>query len=278
MKNRINRFIKRILITIKRPEMAILPGQLAFFFVLSLVPIISLIGVVASFFSVSAEKVIAFANITFSPTVSEVITQILTARSYDSNIVLFLLFAFIIASNGMTSIIRTSNILYNTRVEDVLKLRIKAFVLTIIVVLLIIFILLVPAFGGYILDLLRETNAPSHYIDNAIIMYDMFKWPLSFVYIYINIKLIYTMAPDAEIRSKDVTYGALFTSIMWMISTSIFSYYVTHFATYDLFYGSLSNIITLMFWIYILCYVFVLGMALNASREELDKTLINIYS
>ena len=53
MKNRINRFIKRILITIKRPEMAILPGQLAFFFVLSLVPIISLIGVVASFLSVS---------------------------------------------------------------------------------------------------------------------------------------------------------------------------------------------------------------------------------
>lgn len=276
MKNKIYRFIKRILFTIRRPEMAILPGQLAFFFVLSLVPIVSLVGVLASAFNVSADKVLTFFNVTFSSDVTHAITEVLKGKGFDSNIGLFLFSAFVIASNGMYSIVIASNILYGVENKNYIRLHIKAIFLTIIIISLIIFILIVPAFGGHIIDLMRNSNISPSIINQVNWTYTILKYPLSFTFIYFNVKLIYTVAPDIKILSRNVTYGALFTSFIWIFATRIFSYYVSNFARYDVFYGSLSNIVALMFWVYILCYVLVMGMALNSSKEELDRTLVNI--
>ena len=97
-------------------------------------------------------------------------------------------------------------------------------------------------------------------------IYDLVKWPISFLIIYFNIKLIYAISPSKQIPSNETTNGAFFTTVIWVISTGIFSYYVTNFAKYDILYGNLSTIIMLMIWMYVLCYVFVLGMAINATK------------
>ena len=84
--------------------------------------------------------------------------------------------------------------------------------------------------------------------------------------IYVNLKLLYTIAPDKKIPSKSTTYGSIFTTIIWTIATAIFSYYLKYFANYNLIYGNLSSIIILMMWIYIISYVFVMGIAINATN------------
>ncbi len=137
--------------------------------------------------------------------------------------------------------------------------------MTIILVLLLVFIMLVPAFGDIIFKTLKQE------IDNKIISsihlgYQVLKYPLSILLIFFNIKLLYTLSPDKKILSKHTNYGAMFTTISWIISTEIYSYYVERFTTYSLFYGSISNIIVLMLWIYLLSYLFVLGMALNTDK------------
>lgn len=86
--------------------------------------------------------------------------------------------------------------------------------------------------------------------------------------IYVTLKLIYTIAPSKNISSKSTTYGALFTTIVWTITTAIFSYYLRFFANYNVIYGNLSSIIILMMWVYIISYVFVMGIAINS---------VNIY-
>lgn len=270
MKKKTRHFMKKIIYTIQQPEMAILPGQLAFFFVLSMVPIISLIGIVGSFFSISVASVIDFLNTSFAVNISDSMTTFFLGRGFDLQLGFFLLGTFLIASNGARSIIITSNILYNIPSQYEVKLRIKAIFLTLMLIFLIIFVLIAFAFGGYILQMLRDINVSRTTINNLYYLYRILRWPLTFFVIYFNIKLIYTFAPDKRIKSKDVTYGAVFTAVMWITTTSVFSYYVVHFAKYDVFYGSLSNIIAIMFWIYLLCYVFVLGMALNANKKELE--------
>ena len=101
-----------------------------------------------------------------------------------------------------------------------------------------------------------------------ITIFNILKWPLTVFIIYFNIKLIYTIAPSKNIKSKETTYGALFTTIMWIISTMIFKFYLTYFARYDIIYGNLSSIIIMLVWCYFLSYIFVLGMAINASKRE----------
>ena len=77
---------------------------------------------------------------------------------------------------------------------------------------------------------------------------------------------MYTIAPDEEIPSKFMNKGALFTTISWIVITFGYSYYVTNFANYSIFYGSLSGIIVMMIWIYLLSFIFVMGIAINAEE------------
>ena len=74
------------------------------------------------------------------------------------------------------------------------------------------------------------------------------------------------MSPSHKIKSYTTTYGALLTTILWIVATYIFSYYLKHFARYDILYGNLSSLIILMIWVYLLCYIFVLGMAINSTK------------
>ena len=73
MMKRFKEFVHKIIHVISRPEMAILPGQLAFFFVLSVVPIVTLITYGASFLHLSLDFVSNFISKAFGSEVASLI-------------------------------------------------------------------------------------------------------------------------------------------------------------------------------------------------------------
>ena len=123
---------------------------------------------------------------------------------------------------------------------------------------------------------MRNAKLLSNYADQVMVLFNIIKWPMTLLIIYLNIKLIYTIAPSKNIKSEATTYGAAFTTIGWIIAILIFKFYLNHFARYDIIYGNLAAIIIMMVWVYFLSYIFVLGMAINASRQEeqdLEETM-----
>ena len=56
-------FLKKATELIKKPEMRILPGHLAFFFVMSLIPIIALLGAIATKLSISVDVIQSALNV-----------------------------------------------------------------------------------------------------------------------------------------------------------------------------------------------------------------------
>ena len=252
---------------IRREEMKILPGNLAFFLVLSAIPIITLLGVIASMFSISIESVVEFMAKTFPKEVSDLLVPYISGTGFDMNILLFMTIGFVLASNGAQSIIIASDTLYEIKSEDFLNQRIKSVFLAMILVILIIFILVVLAFGNMIVVQFLHYFGTHFYH-----LFAFLKWPIAFVLIFIVIKVIYTISPDMQIKSKYVNRGAMFTTLGWTIVTAIYSYYVAHFANYDLFYGGLSNIVILMMWVYILSYILVIGIAINAQYYQMVET------
>ena len=164
-----------------------------------------------------------------------------------------------------------SNLLYNIKSKGYLNDRIKAIIMTIILVVLFLFVLVVPAFGDQIVKIITDF-IPSNSVDNTVVnIYNILKYPISLLIIFFFVKLLYTMAPDKNIRSKNTTVGAMLTTVGWIVATEIYSFYVKDFAGYNLLYGSLANLIILFLWIYLLSYIFVLGMALNATTYNIDK-------
>ena len=257
-------YIEKAYKTFNTLEMRVLPGNIAFFFVLASVPIITLIALLASCFSISVDTIISFIKNLVPGEASNIIIEAISGKGFDGSIGTFNIIALFIASNGMYALINAANTLYHVKTRDAIKDRVKAIVLLFILLLLIIFLLLVPMFGEKLLSLLGNNNL----IKEIKFIYNILKWPTTIFLIYINLKLIYTIAPDIKIKSKSTTYGAAFTTIIWTIATAVFSYYLKYFANYNVVYGNLSNLIILMMWLYIISYVFVMGIAINVTNLE----------
>ncbi len=274
MKKRFKTFLKKFIKTIRRPEMSILPGQLAFFFVLSVVPIVTLISYFSSYVHVSIDFVSNFLAKAFSQDIANLLRPMISGNTLGWKFFISLLIGFIIASNGADSIIVTSNAIDGTPNTNYFRRRLKAIVMTMFMVVLFVFILLVPVFGNKIIEMFRYVDLDPTITLRIEQVIRFLKGPISWFVIFMFIKIIYTMAPDRRIPSSYTTYGAVFTSVLWIIITFIYSFYITHFARYDLFYGSLANLVVLMLWVYLLAYVFVVGMCLNYHNEEekLEKT------
>lgn len=266
MKIRVRNYLKKLFVILRKPEMSILPANIAFYFVLALIPMFTIIIVLLSSFSISADGIINIVNDIFPSAVSDIVISLISTDNVNNHFNLFMLIAFFIATNGTNAIVISSNELYDIEKRDVIKDRIKAIILLIIILMLLLFLIAVPILGRQILELLSNIAAIEKFIPKFIFIYNILKWPMTFLVIYFNLKLVYAISPSKQIDSSDTTEGAFFTTICWVLATALFSYYVNNFARYDALYGNLSTIIILMIWIYALSFIFVLGMAINSVK------------
>lgn len=253
-----------------KPEMAILPGQLAYFFVLAIVPTITLISYEAALLNLSTDVIYDFIGSAFSSDIASMLLATTSSNEKGIGFFLVVIVGYFIASNGPASIIITSNTIYGEKQEGFFRRRLKALIMTFVLVLLFIFMLIVPVFGTKIIELFKFVDLNSNVTDNVSMIITFLQGPITWLIMYFFIKILYTMAPNRKVRSKNVGYGALFTTFSWVIITYIYSYYINNLAHYSTFYGGLANIVILMFWFYLLAYAFTIGMALNYRKEEIE--------
>jgi len=255
--------IKKLIEIIKKTEIKILPGQIAFFLFVSFVPIVTLILYLGLILSIGTDSIQAFVNKIFPLEVSSLLIPYVNNVGIDFSTIIFMITGFLVASNGPNSIILASNSLYKFDDKNYLKRRIKAFIMTILLVLLFIFIILFLAFGDKIISLILNIKILSNIKSYLQFIYILLKWPLGLFIIFFIVKLLYIWSLNIKIPSKYMTKGAIFTTFTWYFATIIYSIYINNFQNYNLFYGGLSNIIMIMMWVYLLSYLFVIGMIIN---------------
>ena len=274
LRNNFKEFLNNFFKVLKRPDMAILPGQLAFFFVLAIVPTITLICYGATALNLSTDVIFDFLSNAFSSDVASLLLNTPNNNLSGFSFFFVIVMGYFLASNGPASIIVTSNIIYGEEQTSFLKRRFKAIIMTFFLVLLFIFMLIVPVFGNKIVELFQYVDIDSSITTKVTNIISLLLGPITWLIMYFFIKILYTLAPNKRVLSKSVGYGAIFTSFAWIIITYLYSYYINNIAYYATFYGSLANIVILMLWIYFLAYAFTIGMALNYRKEEeeLEKT------
>jgi len=267
---RVKRYLLEMWNLLRQPEMLILPGNLAFFLLLSLFPIITIFGLVASSLSLSVDGIINSLNGVLPSGVVEIFIPFITGSLNTTNIIIIVVGLYL-ASNGPDSIITASNILYQSENKSYIFRRIKALFMTFWLILLFIVILVFLAFGSFILKKILTFGVLGEFISNNYLIITFWKLFFAFFFMFIVIKIIYTMAPDKRFKSKYVNKGAFFATLAIMVVTAVYSFYVTNIAHYDVFYGSVANIAILMLLVYIISYIIVLGIAINNNFYQLDK-------
>lgn len=268
MKRKIKGYFKKLFKILEKPEMAILPSNIAFNIILAIIPLLTIIVLIASSFDISINLVTDLVKRIMPEQVSNVIIDVISGKGFDTQIGISNILAFFLASNGTYAIINASDTLYKIENKDKIKKRVSSLMILLIIIMLLLFLVVVPIFGENIINLMHQAKILDTYVDEIMFIFNILKWPLTLFMIYFNIKLIYTIAPSKKIKSKETTIGAMFTTIMWIISVAIFKFYLTYFARYDILYGNLSSIIIMLVWCYFLSYIFVLGMAINVSQKE----------
>ena len=100
------------------------------------------------------------------------------------------------------------------------------------------------------------------------LIWKIIQWPLVFFLVATGIGLIYYFAPDAEQEWVWITPGSVLATILWLIASLGFRYYVVTFGHYSETYGALGGIIVVLLWFYLSSLAIVIGAELNAEIEH----------
>ena len=269
--DKIKNYFNSILLLIRKPVMSILPGQLSFFFLLSLIPILLIIGVISSNISSSTVLLENILSKGIPSDISSLLLPLLSGNEIDYNIIILMVSSLLLISKGTRSIMRVADNVYEIKEMKGIRGYIKSFILAFVLILLIAFIMIIPVFGSDMLSVFKQFNIFPNLSDSILKLYEIFKWPISILVIFVNLKIIYTYAPSKKIPTRTVNKGAIFTTILWVLLTILYSYYINNMSKYNLFYGGAAKIIVLMLWTYFISYIFVLGMGINSYELKNEK-------
>lgn len=79
----------------------------------------------------------------------------------------------------------------------------------------------------------------------------------------------------ASSRFMRVWPGAFLATVLWLVSTAGFAWYVGHrISNYNIFYGSIGTVIVLLIWLYLVACIALLGCEFNAERERIDSMMV----
>lgn len=265
---------KEILEVLRKPVIAVLPGNLSFFLLLSTIPIILIFGTIASAFSLSYDSIIEFITLSLPASTSKLIIPLFTGKTLDLSITFLAISAIYLASRGTKAVIMAANNIYDVK-RDIVTEIIKSIIITLLLILLFIFLIIILILGERIINAIGTIPQIGNFSSSILSSINFIRWPLSLFIIFFVIKLIYTLTPSKKINSKTVNKGSLFTTICWIIITFIYSYYVTHFASYNDYYGSSSNLVVLMLWLFMISEIFVIGMVINSIEDRKMSAKLN---
>ena len=77
--------------------------------------------------------------------------------------------------------------------------------------------------------------------------------------------LIYTYVPGGRRTLRSQLPGAVFATAGWLIFSHVFSFYIVHFWRLSYIYGSLTAVILVILWLYVIINLLFIGAGLNAE-------------
>lgn len=273
-------FFDKLLYRLSEHEVSAFGASLTYFFVLSIFPfIIAFINVINLSGVFSTEPILNALD--FLPTqVEEIVLKFLgEISSTSSGLLLFIsiIAGILSASKAINQIIKRINRFYNFKENrNIIVIRLLAFIFTIAFMLMIILLSITQVFGemlfnGFI-DFFNLNKA------DFAIFWILIKNIIPIIYMLLTFIILYKYSPSSPQKKlltfKSILPGSIFSTVMVIVATSGFGYYVSNFGKYSITYGSLGGIIIFLIWLYLMSFIILIGAEINATlfSMQLFKT------
>lgn len=170
------------------------------------------------------------------------------------------------SSNAILGIMRSFDKNYiGFRKRNQLHRRLVALKLTAILFVFVFASTLLMVMQGAIL---KWMGIKSHLL--RVIIHDA-RWVVIVLLFFSCISFIYRIAPAVHKKWRHINPGTIVATLLMILFTIVFSYWVAHFGNYNKLYGSIGTILILMLLIYFNSLVLLIGFELNVSISSLKK-------
>lgn len=273
-----SRFGQMILLGIQRfqdPYYQGFAAQMAFFYLLSIVPLIIVFSQLLDVFSISTELIEELLKQYAGGVIGDSVSGWLEGSgSVTTNIVLIatVLWSSSRAQFAMTRITNYTLTAGRSTGKGYFQERFRSIVTILITIFSLAFALIVIVFGEKILYVvlsgLEVMLNVKYEVDNV---WMGLRWVFAFALYFLMVTLNYYIIPTERGRIREVLPGSIFASAGMLIVTLIYSKYTNYALSagnYNILYGSLASIVALLFWFYFIAWVQCLGVLFNKVWKD----------
>lgn len=251
----------------ERSHVGAYAAQASYFIILSFLPLIILLLSLIQFTNIGKADlyalirelvpvgfqswVLGIVDEMFSRTVATVsISALVTAWSAGKS--------FMALNRGMNAICKVE------KSPNYLLMRLRGALFAMGFVVLIVITLLLVVFGNS-LHILTSRYFPIAAVFTRVIL--SFRMVLMLAVFISFFALLYMVLPNRKAGFVEQLPGAVFSAVGWYLFSFGFSIYIEYSNAFNM-YGSLTTLVLLMFWLYFVVYIVLIGMEMNQWKAE----------
>ena len=249
-------------------------GQLAYFIILSIFPFIIALLNILHFTPLSNREFIDNVVQYLPQATQGIVLSFMSEISVSSSaklLSLSLLGGLWSASSGIRQTIKALNSAFQSReTRSFFSLSLLALIFTVALIVLIILVLLTQVFGSKILYMLEHTF---HLHEELLDLLRNLSTYIPLAYTIFTFAALYRFSPNISkknLKWKFTLPGAIFATFGIIISSKLFTFYVNNFGKYSVTYGSLTGVILLFLWLYLMSIVILLGGEINGVIYQMS--------
>jgi membrane protein len=263
--------LKRTIKETSKDDCLGLAAQLAYYFFLALFPTILFLLALASFFPLANfadDMVRALRPIAPMEILAFLEEQLRRLSNADSGGILTIgiMGAVWSSSAAVVAIIGSLNRAYDIEEgRPWWKVRLIAIGLTLALAVLILTSFSLILVGPTVADRLAASFGIGGVFEWT---WRILQWPVAFLLVSTAVGLVYYFAPDAEQDWTWITPGAVLGTLLWLVVSLVFKFYVANFSDYNATYGTVGGVVVLLLWFYISGLAILVGAEMNAEIEH----------
>lgn len=177
------------------------------------------------------------------------------------------LFTIYFATNGINAIISSFNRMhYATKTRNFISQRLVSLLLFFILTIMIVLCIGLVVGSHFLYNYLNKHDLVQHSITYFILGFAEILILIAFC--FFSISCLYYYAPTKKVRYRFMSAGSTLATILLLLTSQGFNFYINNFSKYNLLYGSIGTLIIFMLWIYFNAMIMLIGYELNVSIQS----------
>ena len=174
------------------------------------------------------------------------------------------------ATNGVSSIIEAFNQTYHTiETRSFIRQQLVSIALVIILALLLILAISMITIGPIVINWLDGKGLLRGRFTYEIIVAS--KWLVIVLMFLVMYSFLYYFAPARKKDYRFISAGSTFASLVTILTSIGFNFYVNNFSRYNTLYGSIGTLLVFLLFIYFNSIILLIGFELNASITQVKR-------